>query len=270
MSVVSSEIHQDSMFLDAVQSDIFNEVFQKESSGDIPRVLTHFSSRDPSDASENHEFSIEHSRTSAIDLVGLQVWRGALILADFILSHPQLFRGKNVIEVAGGTGLTSVVASKYANHVTCTDVNRGDILDLIRSNVKLNGSQENCHVEELDFFREDWKDSLKDRLASADVLLVADVVYSRDITSHFFRTLSYLLSQNPKLEVFLAIERRCHVDGSGCLVSPNFDHFLGLLHELTDHSSTLALSKLSCDFKQYFSCYERVEALHLWQLSRRS
>ena len=46
----------------------------------------------------------EHSVSSSVDLVGLQVWRGALLLADYLLSHPNLVSRKHVLELAAGTG----------------------------------------------------------------------------------------------------------------------------------------------------------------------
>ena len=60
-----------------------------------------------------------------MDLVGLQLWRGALLLADFILAHPDQFRGGNILELAAGTGLTSVVSAMFGSTVTATDVDRG-------------------------------------------------------------------------------------------------------------------------------------------------
>ena len=69
---------------------------------------------------------IEHSQATSVDLVGLQVWRGALLLADFILARPDLVRDKRVLELAAGTGVTSVTAGMFASAVTATDVDRGE------------------------------------------------------------------------------------------------------------------------------------------------
>ena len=69
---------------------------------------------------------IEHSQATSVDLVGLQVWRGALLLADFILARPDLVRDKRVLELAAGTGVTSVTAGMLASAVTATDVDRGE------------------------------------------------------------------------------------------------------------------------------------------------
>jgi predicted nicotinamide N-methyase len=59
-------------------------------------------------------------RFSTVDLVGLQVWRGALLLSDYILSHPHEFHDKEVLELAAGTGITSIVVSELTRNVTCT------------------------------------------------------------------------------------------------------------------------------------------------------
>ena len=69
---------------------------------------------------------IEHSQATSVDLVGLQVWRGALLLADFILARPDLVRDRRVLELAAGTGVTSVTAGMFASAVTATDVDRGE------------------------------------------------------------------------------------------------------------------------------------------------
>ena len=65
-------------------------------------------------------FVSEHQNATTLDLVGEQVWRGALFLADFILHYSDIFRGKHVLEVASGVGLTSVVAAMLATKVTVT------------------------------------------------------------------------------------------------------------------------------------------------------
>lgn len=62
----------------------------------------------------------EHSISTELNLVGLQVWRGALLLADYILSHPNLFKDQTILELGSGVGLTSIVASYFAKEVICT------------------------------------------------------------------------------------------------------------------------------------------------------
>lgn len=63
---------------------------------------------------------IEHSVSTELNLVGLQVWRGAFLLADYVLSYPDLFKDQTVLELGSGVGLTSIVASYLAKEVICT------------------------------------------------------------------------------------------------------------------------------------------------------
>ena len=62
----------------------------------------------------------EHRKTTILSEVGLQVWRGAFLLNDFILSNRDLFSNKKVIELGSGVGLTSILGSIYAKKVICT------------------------------------------------------------------------------------------------------------------------------------------------------
>ena len=50
----------------------------------------------------------------------LQVWRGALLLADYILFQRDLFRGRTVLELGAGPGLASIIAATVAQTVYCT------------------------------------------------------------------------------------------------------------------------------------------------------
>ncbi|GAA6088538.1 methyltransferase-like protein 22 isoform X1 [Tachysurus ichikawai] len=63
---------------------------------------------------------IEHTMATPLEDVGKQIWRGALLLSDFILSNTAVFRGATVLELGAGTGLTSIVAAGVAKTVYCT------------------------------------------------------------------------------------------------------------------------------------------------------
>lgn len=41
-----------------------------------------------------------HKKSTILSEVGLQIWRGAFLLNDFILCNQQLFSHKNVLEVS--------------------------------------------------------------------------------------------------------------------------------------------------------------------------
>jgi len=57
------------------------------------------------------EMRIQHRTRTSLDEVGLQVWRGSLLLADYILHYHEYFIDKCVLEVGSGSGLSSIVAS---------------------------------------------------------------------------------------------------------------------------------------------------------------
>ncbi|XP_075938443.1 methyltransferase-like protein 22 isoform X4 [Anarhichas minor] len=80
---------------------------------------------------------IEHTMATTLEDVGKQVWLGAFLLADFILSKPHMFRGATVLELGAGTGLTSIVMATVAKTLYCTDVGE-DLLSMCKKNVALN------------------------------------------------------------------------------------------------------------------------------------
>ena len=62
------------------------------------------------------EMRIEHRTRTSLGEVGLQVWRGSLLLADYILHHHQHFRDKNVLEVGSGSGLATIKLTTRVLH----------------------------------------------------------------------------------------------------------------------------------------------------------
>jgi methyltransferase-like protein 22 len=108
----------------------------------------------------------------------LQVWRGALLLNDFILHNPEKFANKTVLELGSGVGISSIVASIYAKKVICTDINVGGMVDLIKRNLDLNKhyqrEKSNIEVMELNFLDEKYELNLDNALKTVNVALAAD------------------------------------------------------------------------------------------------
>lgn len=63
---------------------------------------------------------LEHSTSTELQLVGLQIWRGAFLLADYILSNLGIFSDKVILELGSGVGFDSIIASMVAKDVICT------------------------------------------------------------------------------------------------------------------------------------------------------
>jgi len=270
MSVIYSEVLED-YFLTNMKDNIFTDD-DEDANNEKPDTLpvSEFSIRNcPS--SPVDRLLLEHSTCSSVDLVGLQLWRGALLLADFILANPEKFKGAKILELAAGTGLTSVTAAMFGSSVIATDVDRGDILPLIRRNFHLNNeSVKACdnRIMELDFFWDDFPDEVLDNCSNCDIILAADVVYDKNITFHFFKTLKKILSMSPKT-AYIAIEERKHAGNGGEIVAPNYKIFLDQLNQLENSplntKMQVNVTNIPLNFGQFFN-YSRVSELNLFQI----
>merc|ERR1712232_1376456 len=85
---------------------------------DVPRI-TQGSCRG---ALVGERIVLSHCRSSNLAGVGLQLWAGALVLADFLLSCPEVVMGHRIRELGAGIGLVSIIASRLGSaSVLCTD-----------------------------------------------------------------------------------------------------------------------------------------------------
>uniref|UniRef100_A0A8C5GD73 Methyltransferase like 22 n=1 Tax=Gouania willdenowi TaxID=441366 RepID=A0A8C5GD73_GOUWI len=202
----------------------------------------------------------EHTMATTLEDVGKQVWRGALLLADFILSQPIMFRAATVLDMGAGTGLTSIVMATTAKTVYCTDVGE-DLLSMCRKNVSLN--QHLMEDADLEF---SWtEDEVADLHDNTSFIIAADVCYDDDLTDGFFRTLYKLCSSfTHTCIIYISIEKRMnftlrHMDVS-CDAYNHFRHCLSGLQELEDQRCSFTVEQISANFTQFF-IYERIEHL---------
>ncbi|XP_063235475.1 methyltransferase-like protein 22 isoform X1 [Bacillus rossius redtenbacheri] len=212
--------------------------------------------------------AIEHSRATPLGLVGQQVWRGALLLADFLLHQGCALAGHTLLELGAGVGLTSIVAAMFSREVICTDVDRGGILELMRGNAARNADLLKARVTVLglDFFSMGrWSPTLAAKLPVVDVVLAADVIYDNDVTEAFVDTLVELLRLPPTKTVYIALEKRYvfTVADLDCC-APCYEFFVQCLSQAVPPGWTC--EQLPLDFPQYFR-YDRVKELVLWRLT---
>ncbi|KAK3893620.1 hypothetical protein Pcinc_002573 [Petrolisthes cinctipes] len=214
---------------------------------------------------------IEHQNATTLDLVGEQVWRGAIFLADFLLNHPHILTDTHVLELASGVGLTSIVSAMIAKKVTVTDVDRGDILDLIHRNIKRNPEliKADVEVKEIDFYNHTTIDDLADRMKDVSVILVADVIYHNQLTDAFFSTVLRLMSEPPEKTMYVAMEKRYVFTLEDMeSVAPCYEYFLQKLDWLCCQNLSRVdwtVEQNSTNFKHYFT-YERTRHLVLWKI----
>ncbi|XP_005522931.2 PREDICTED: methyltransferase-like protein 22 [Pseudopodoces humilis] len=228
---------------------------------------------------------IEHTMATPLEDVGKQVWRAAFLLADYILFQRDTFRCCSVLELGGGTGITSIIMGTVARRVYCTDVGE-DLLAMCEQNVALNkhlmepGGGE-IKVKELDWLKDEFctdpeapyswsEEEIADLLDHCSVIMAADVFYDDDLTDALFRTL-YRITHNLRSSctVYLALEKRLnftlrHMDIT-CEAYSHFRNTLNDLENLQDGKMKYTVEPIKLDFCQ-FLVYERIEQLELWKI----
>ncbi|TVU08257.1 hypothetical protein EJB05_41654 [Eragrostis curvula] len=248
---------------------------------------------------DEHVLTIRHGITSSLMNVGLQIWKAALLLADFVL-HKSFtssdFDDITAIEIGAGTGLVGLVQARVARKVFITD--RGtDILDNCLANVHLNSSmlkydEAKVCVRELDWkmswpppvgacdpsdpsSRHLWSTSEIEEAEEATILFAADVIYSDDLTDLFFDTMKKLMSSGAKKVLYLALEKRYNFSLDDLdVVANGYAHFRSFFMVQDEHGSAedsfepgfvgklIDLSQVP----QYIREYERGKDLEMWEV----
>ncbi|XP_029803555.1 methyltransferase-like protein 22 [Suricata suricatta] len=229
---------------------------------------------------------IEHTMATPLEDVGKQVWRGALLLADYILFQRDLFQGRTVLELGAGTGLASIIAATVAQTVYCTDVG-ADLLAMCQRNIALNSHLTAAgggvvKVKELDWLRDDlctdpevpfsWsQEDVSDLYSHTTILLAAEVFYDDDLTDALFTTLSRLAHKlKNACTAILSVEKRLnftlrHLDVT-CEAYEHFRSWLRRLERRADGRLRFAVERLEASFPQLLA-YERTRQLELWGIS---
>ncbi|KAI4471535.1 methyltransferase-related [Holotrichia oblita] len=256
-NTVSSEIYAEGDFISDKKPKINGNVVSifKFCIPDVPKLDADGDfelQRRPKNKDKDYtEIEIEHSTNTSLNLVGLQIWRGALLLADWLICNSKKFEDESkILELGSGVGLTSIVASMFKS-VLCTDINEGGILDLLQNNIDRNKAlvKNPISVLELNFFKNDFNPELLKLLLDVKIILAADVIYDNDITVAFVKTMQALLKLCPKSSIYVALEKRFVFLLSECdTYAPCYEFFLECVQQCPD----IVSEQLLVDFPQYF------------------
>lgn len=246
------------------------------------------------DEDDDKFIEIEHKIQSTLAEVGFQVWRGSLFMADFVLQYKELFQDKTVLEIGAGTGniltvsrknkclfskfdltdffhflgISSIVISKHCNpkEIIVTDL---DILmDTLKKNLQRNKVNfENTKLEVLDVNAYE-SSTIFPKLPNFNVILGADVIYSKDITDGIFNVISkYSLDNSANKDsdfdkkLYFAIDKR-YIFTLDALetVAPAYEYFMSKIDELRAWKKLTVSIYEESEIEQAF-CYERSKDL---------
>ena len=138
-------------------------------------------------------------------------WAGGQALSQYVSSHPEIVRGKRVLDLASGSGLVAVAAALAG----AKDVEANDIDPMCEAAISLNAELNNVPI------RYRAGSLLEGHPPEADVILAADVFYE----------------QRPA-QMFLAFLKRAHANGSTILAGdPGRTYFpRGEFKQLAEYS----------------------------------
>ena len=166
----------------------------------------------------------EHTST------GLALWSGSLMLARHLADHPDLVRGRRVLELGAGMGLCGIVAHKLG----CRDASLTDgdakVLDNLRYNVRTNVPPASSHGgSPISCPQLIWGQGLDEFMSQRfhggeryDVIMASDVGYMTKSLDPLWRTIDRCLeatgggmfiyvgecSSQDSVEHFLNVARR--------------------------------------------------------------
>lgn len=210
-------------------------------------------------AEKHYVIFIDHEIETNVEKVGLQLWRSAFFLTDYLLNNLDLINKKIVVELGAGLGITSYIVSFFAKMVFCTDLE----FVVQRSEQNWLKNQENLKEiidvkESSIFFKSlDWfqyenilnklpetgsKFSLSqldlESIGKASVFLAADVIYYQDITLSFFNIIFKLITNGERKDkiCIIANEKRINFDTESLSITDvAFDLFIKCMDDLNEY-----------------------------------
>jgi predicted nicotinamide N-methyase len=149
-----------------------------------------------------YSYIVHHNETN-VSQCGYQLWNGALLLCDYILTNQSRFLNKTILELGAGLGLCSFIASRFASKVICTGKLKlfpltnlktnfsftdhdNDLLEVIKQNIEINDSV--CKKESIQIQKFDWKQFDSNEIDNQiEIILAADgIFFPINIILNFF------------------------------------------------------------------------------------
>uniref|UniRef100_A0ACD5YYE0 Uncharacterized protein n=1 Tax=Avena sativa TaxID=4498 RepID=A0ACD5YYE0_AVESA len=119
------------------------------------------------------------SASTDYDLTGQLVWPGAVLMNTYLSEHPETVKGRSVIELGSGIGITGILCSRFCKEVVLTDHN-DEVLEIIKKNIELQSTSGNAEAaltaEKLEWGNNDHISNIvKEHPAGFDLIVGADI-----------------------------------------------------------------------------------------------
>ncbi|KAF7302566.1 hypothetical protein HMN09_00891100 [Mycena chlorophos] len=156
---------------------------------------------------------------------GMRTWLASLVLAQYLIRHPDLVRGKRILELGSGIGFLGCVVATLqcldhdygAGTVWLSDVNE-TVLARCQDNVRLPCNTSSSHPNVRCCFL-DWSAALDpDRIVvtkallreeiSPHLILGADIVFDPSLIPPLVAVLNLALRENPSASAIIALTER--------------------------------------------------------------
>jgi predicted nicotinamide N-methyase len=202
---------------------------------------TPWSSDEDEGRGESDELASSGEAEKDLDLLGLDIWPAAVTLGEYLASHPEIVRGKRVIELGAGVGLPGLVAGKVgAEQALITDYD-ADVVAHAHANAAECGLGDVCQGRIVD-----WKLPVPEEFREAfDVVLAADVMYMSFLVRDFVRTMAGCLKRDGGCVYLTHQTRQSLVNQGGDMVVVDRDvSFEKFVEEVEKHGG-LAVEKIS-------------------------
>ena len=250
--------------------------------------------------------SVQHAKLTTLRDVGLQLWRGSFLLADYLIHSREYLRNVAICELGCGVGLTALVLLGLEHKGAIATDYLPSIVDLSSQNITdnrhvfagaaLEVGEVHCAV--LDWMDEynprltssasscstaSWESRYTDIISSNNVLFIAaDVTYNEDLTKSFFLKCSEFMK--PGEHLWLSLEKRFnfsleHLDLSAYGYDTLLKHinanticvtsapsFL-YSNPFTNRKVWFSGTRIRIDFPQRCLDYNRVQELELWDIT---
>lgn len=188
---------------------------------------------DPADQLKTIDDVIEEYSTNDKIPFWIEVWPSAIVMAEFILKSDE-FRGKKVLELGCGLGLTSVALGFKGASVTATDYEIKALQYARRNYIRNIGSEENARFVYLD-----WRRPLL--FEKFDFVIGADIIYERNLFRDLINVLK--IAMTPQSICYLADPNRASAfEFFEILKGESFEFETVMEKEITYRDSTVTVS----------------------------